>query len=120
MSKIRLKTRRKNRNNIQIKLQIYEEYTMKNHLTTDEILDYISLTECSQESLRKCAAVTEHIRECEKCLHLVQAFQEIYDAFEELGVDMDFRRFARNTEEYKRLNTERGTERDTDGIASQR
>jgi hypothetical protein len=50
----------------------------------------------------------------------VQAFQEIYDAFEELGVDMDFKRFARNTEEYKRLNAERGTERDTDGITSQR
>ena len=56
------------------------------HLTVDEILNFVSLTELNNESIG-------HIRKCEKCLKLVRAFQMIYDEFSRLNVGGDFKDF---------------------------
>lgn len=50
-----------------------------NHLTVDEIMDFVSLTELDTESVRLSAAVNGHIRSCEKCRKLVQSFYMIYE-----------------------------------------
>ena len=63
------------------------------HLTIDEILDFVSLTELNDESIKLAATVNGHIRECEKCLKLVDAFQLIYDEFERLNIKGNFKGF---------------------------
>lgn len=63
------------------------------HLTVDEILNFVSLTELNNESIELSAAVNGHIRKCEKCLKLVRAFQMIYDEFSRLNVGGNFKDF---------------------------
>lgn len=63
------------------------------HLTVDEILNFVSLTELNNESIELSAAVNGHIRKCKKCLKLVRAFQMIYDEFSRLNVGGDFKDF---------------------------
>lgn len=63
------------------------------HLTVDEILNFVSLTELNNESIELSVAVNGHIRKCEKCLKLVRAFQMIYDEFSRLNVGGDFKDF---------------------------
>ena len=63
------------------------------HLTVDEIIKFISLTELNAEALMLSAAVNEHIRDCDKCLKRVQAFQMIYDEFARIQGSGDFKQF---------------------------
>ena len=49
------------------------------HLTLDEIIDFVSLTEINEESMQKIAAVNTHIVECKECRELVRSFQLVYD-----------------------------------------
>ena len=51
------------------------------HLTVDEIIDFISLTELNNEAIVLSSAVNGHIRKCKDCLKLVKSFQIIYDEF---------------------------------------
>lgn len=67
------------------------------HLTVDEIIKFVSLTELNSEAINLSASVNGHIRECEKCLKLVRAFQMIYDEFSRLDTSGDFRKFVSET-----------------------
>ena len=51
------------------------------HLTVDQIIDFVSLTKLDKEAAALSAAVNGHVRVCAKCLERVKAFQEIYDVF---------------------------------------
>ena len=51
------------------------------HLTVDEIIDFVSLTELNSEAVKLSATVNGHICRCRKCLKLVTAFQTVYDEF---------------------------------------
>lgn len=63
------------------------------HLTVDEILNFVSLTELNNEARELSATVNSHIRKCKKCLKIVRAFQLIYDEFSELNMRGDFKGF---------------------------
>ncbi len=63
------------------------------HLNVDDIINFVSLTELNEEALELSAAVNSHIRNCQKCLETVRAFQLIYDEFCSLNSDMDFRKY---------------------------
>ena len=77
------------------------------HLTVDEILDFVSLTELNNESIELSAAVNGHIRKCEKCLKLLRAFQMIYDEFSRINVGGDFKGFiTENLSELKNENNQ--------------
>lgn len=65
-----------------------------NHLTVEDIINFVSLTELNSEALELCATVNSHIRKCEKCLKLVRAFQTIYDEFSRLQIGVDFKTYA--------------------------
>lgn len=56
------------------------------HLTANEIIDFISMTNLDEKSLKNASVVTSHITECETCLRKVNAFQVIFDEFERLGL----------------------------------
>ncbi len=64
------------------------------HLSIDEIIDFVSLTELNGDSITISATVNGHIRKCEKCLKLVRSFQMVYDAFSRLQVDGDFKKYV--------------------------
>ena len=63
------------------------------HLTIDEIIDFVSLDRLNRESVELSAAVNGHIRRCKKCLKLVRAFQMIYDEFERLNMSGDLKKY---------------------------
>lgn len=68
-----------------------------NHLTVEEIIDFVSLSEVTEEAVELSATVNGHIRKCDKCLALVRAFQMIYDEFSRLNTSGDFRKFVSET-----------------------
>lgn len=77
------------------------------HLTVDEILDFVSLTELDARSIELSAVVNGHIGKCEKCLELVRSFQMIYDEFVRLNVSGNFKCFlADNISEIKKENNQ--------------
>ena len=63
------------------------------HLTVDQIIEFVSLTELNGEAIKLSAAVNGHIRRCGKCLELVRAVQSIYDEFSKLHAGVDFKRY---------------------------
>ena len=63
------------------------------HLTVDEIIRFVSLTEWSCEARALSAAVNGHIRKCGMCLRRVRAFQLIYDKFLRLNPGEDFQKY---------------------------
>ncbi len=63
------------------------------HLTVEEMLDFVSLTELSRESITLAATVNGHTRRCEKCRKAVNAFQLIYDEFASYSAQDSFRDF---------------------------
>lgn len=75
------------------------------HLTVDEIIEFVSLTEFNSKSLSLSATVNGHIRKCGKCLELVRAFQLIYDEFSRLNTRMSFREYALNATSDTNANT---------------
>ncbi len=64
------------------------------HLTIDEILEFVDLHSMDAASVRLCARVNGHIRKCEKCFQLVSAFQLLYDEFTRVHHGGDFKRYA--------------------------
>ena len=64
------------------------------HLTVDEIIDFISLTELNNEAIVLSSAVNGHIRKCKDCLKLVKSFQIIYDEFSARNNSEEFRKFV--------------------------
>lgn len=49
------------------------------HLTLDDIIEFVSLTEINDESMQLISAVNTHIAECGECRALVRSFQTVYD-----------------------------------------
>lgn len=68
-----------------------------NHLTVDDIIDFVSLNEMNKEAVELSATINGHIRKCAKCLELVRAFQMIYDEFSRLNTSGDFKKFVSET-----------------------
>lgn len=66
------------------------------HLTVDEMMEFVSLTELNADAIMLSAAVNGHIRKCDKCLKCVQAFQLIHDEFSNLRNNGDFRTYLKN------------------------
>lgn len=66
------------------------------HLTVDDIIEFVSLTEFDSKSLTLSATVIGHIRKCGRCLEHVRAFQTIYDEFSRLNTSVSFREYAKN------------------------
>ncbi len=60
------------------------------HLTVDEIISFVSLTELNEEALELSAAVNRHICECKKCFELVNNFQTVYDEFSRMSNKIGF------------------------------
>lgn len=55
------------------------------HLTANEIISFVSLTENNEESIALCAYINGHIRKCEECRKTVNAFQFVYEEFCKMG-----------------------------------
>lgn len=56
------------------------------HLTVDEMIDFVSLTNVDSDSLDLLSKVNGHIGKCRECRDRVRAFLAIYDEFEKLGI----------------------------------
>lgn len=65
-----------------------------NHLTVDEIIAFVSFTQLNQETMALSVRVNGHIRKCEQCRKLVDAFQLLYDEFTKQGTTGSFKQFA--------------------------
>lgn len=64
------------------------------HLTIDQIIDFVSICKLDAASLELSCLVNEHIRECDSCLRLVNSYQGVYDEFQRLQNVGDFKSFA--------------------------
>ena len=53
------------------------------HLTVDEIIDFISFQKITPETLALVSRVNDHIFECKECFDKVSAFQLIQDKFDD-------------------------------------
>ena len=56
-----------------------------NHLTTTEIIDFVSISKMDADSLKLASRVNGHILKCDECLKLVESFQEVYDELQSMG-----------------------------------
>lgn len=63
------------------------------HLTVDEMIEFVSLTETSEEADKILSKVNGHICRCSACLQKVRAFQMIYDEFMSSGNNPNFREY---------------------------
>lgn len=63
------------------------------HLTVDEMIEFVSLTELNDEAKKTLSRVNGHICRCGECLKKVRAFQMIYDEFTSLNTDIGFREY---------------------------
>ncbi|MBQ4238440.1 MAG: hypothetical protein II698_03945 [Ruminococcus sp.] len=50
-----------------------------NHLTNEEIQQFVSFKILSDENLKLAARVNSHILKCDSCLNLVRKWQDNYD-----------------------------------------
>lgn len=64
------------------------------HLTTEQIIGFVSLSELNSDSVKLCSAVNTHIRECEKCRKVVRAAMNIHDEFMRNGADREFSKYV--------------------------
>ena len=69
-----------------------------NHLTVEEIIDFVSLSEMTEEAVELSATVNGHIRKCDKCLALVRAFQMVHDEFSSLNTSEDVKKYISKLE----------------------
>ena len=81
------------------------------HLTIDEIIDFVSMVQINDETLKLASTVNVHIGKCEKCLRKVRAFQLLYDEFVRIGKESYFDSAIRSIGE-KRLQSIHPTEID--------
>lgn len=61
------------------------------HLTIDDMIRFVSLSELNDAAVELSASVNGHIRGCRSCLNRVNAFQMIYDEFTEQYRNGNFR-----------------------------
>lgn len=55
------------------------------HLTVDEMIEFVSFSEITEETLSMSAKVNGHIRGCAECMERVSAFQDVYDELCKIG-----------------------------------
>ncbi|MBQ9945522.1 MAG: hypothetical protein IJO68_03255 [Clostridia bacterium] len=67
---------------------------MAEHLTIDEILDFVTMDNIDENTLSLIARVNSHILVCKECFELVNAIQLIQEEFERLQTSSDFRSFV--------------------------
>ena len=60
-----------------------------NHLSIDEIIEFVSLSKMTKENLEFAAKVNAHICRCEECLTLVNQYQALYDGFTQASLDSE-------------------------------
>ena len=77
-----------------------------NHLSVDDIIKFVSMTELNDEALALSACVTAHIRECDECLELVRSFQLIYDEFTRLKSEKTFKKYLIEDANLEKLSNE--------------
>ena len=58
---------------------------MSEHLTTEQIIEFVSINELTEENIAKMKVVNAHIYRCEECAVRVQAFQRVGREFERIG-----------------------------------
>lgn len=68
------------------------------HLTVEEIIDFVSIREWTEESLALIARVNGHIRSCDACLKRVQAFRLIYEEFLRRDIDATFEQWLEQSD----------------------
>lgn len=71
------------------------------HLTIDQIIDFVSMNQINDETLKLASTVNKHIGKCEKCLRKVRAFQLVYDEFVKLGKECYFDSIIRSIKDEK-------------------
>lgn len=49
------------------------------HLTENEIIEFVSLDQLTDDSKKLLTRVNKHIRKCKKCFELVKSYQILYD-----------------------------------------
>lgn len=50
------------------------------HLSIEEMIDFVSISELNEDTLYLASRVNSHILCCPDCLKKVEAFQNVYDA----------------------------------------
>lgn len=69
------------------------------HLTVEQMIDFVSLTELNDEAIELSQQVNGHIRACDECMKKVRAFQDIYDELCRADAVSDFERYALSAKE---------------------
>ena len=64
---------------------VNKETDFSDHLTIDEILDFVSMTAATPEAIALATRVYGHMNQCADCCRLVRAFQLIDEELERLG-----------------------------------
>ena len=58
---------------------------MSEHLTTEQIIEFVSINELTEENIAKMKVVNAHVYRCEECAVRVRAFQTVGKEFALLG-----------------------------------
>lgn len=64
------------------------------HLKIDDIIEFVSAEKVDDRFQTLFSTVTGHIRECDQCMELVNAFQMLYDEFKLLQNKGDFGKYV--------------------------
>ena len=75
------------------------------HLSLNEIIDFVSFEKLSDETLELAANVNSHLLLCKQCREAVRAYQAVYDEFCRLDSKEEFRNAVKNADSFKRLST---------------
>ena len=82
-----------------------KQTNLDEHITVDEIIQFVSFDKMDSASLANASKVATHIRTCDDCLQKVKAYQLVYDELSKLGHKHRFKEIAR--EKVKEKNHER-------------
>ena len=58
---------------------------MSEHLSTEQIIEFVAIDELTEETKAKMSAVNAHIFHCKECATRVRAYLEISEEFERIG-----------------------------------
>ncbi len=64
------------------------------HLSVDEIIDFVSFEKWTEETAKLASIVNGHIYKCKECRTIVTAFQQLHDEFEDLCAAEDFKEYT--------------------------
>ncbi len=87
-----------------------------NHLDIDDIIKFVSIKEFNDENIELAKKVNKHIRECEKCIKLVRAFQMLHDEFVRLQNKQDFEKYVKSALESRDISISNPIENKLKGL----